>query len=251
MTERSETKFTNSQVDRLGERLRGGQPSADDLRLLDQYRRSFTEPYEYVVSTVRSQLRLDPTGRPAKSTASIVDKLRRESARLSQMQDIAGCRIVVPDVVAQDSAVQTLVPHLGQVKIFDRRQSPSHGYRAVHIVVHHSEKNVEIQIRSVLQHMWAELSEKAADVIDPAVKYGGGPEWLRTILMAPIRTISELEELYIRMHDLNRRVENLVERSPDLDASIKSMQAHASEADARLKEYLKEFTAELSTGKGS
>jgi hypothetical protein len=39
--------FTNAQIDRLGERLRVSEPSEADLRLLDDYRRSFTEPYGY------------------------------------------------------------------------------------------------------------------------------------------------------------------------------------------------------------
>ncbi|GAC1306974.1 MAG: hypothetical protein NVSMB21_10350 [Vulcanimicrobiaceae bacterium] len=39
--------------------------------------------------------------RTAKSTSSIVAKLQRESTRLSQIQDIAGCRIVVPTIAAQ------------------------------------------------------------------------------------------------------------------------------------------------------
>lgn len=251
MTERTEIKLSNSQVDHLGDRLRVGQPSADDLRLLDQYRRSFAEPYEYVVSIIRNQLKLDPTGRPAKSTGSITDKLRRESARLSQMQDIAGCRIVVSDIVAQDKAVEDLVSHLGKVKVFDRRRSPSHGYRAVHIVVHHSDKNVEIQVRSVIQHMWAELSEKAADVVDPAVKYGGGPEWLREMLMDLRDAISQSELLSIRMHNFNRDMDTLIPRPPDLDTSIKDLQAEINKADVALKEYLKEWTIELSSRKGS
>ena len=47
-----------------------------DLRLVDDYRRSFAEVYEAVVRTIR-QLGEFPTGRLAKSTDSIVGKLRR------------------------------------------------------------------------------------------------------------------------------------------------------------------------------
>ena len=35
---------------------------------------------------------------------------------------------------------------------------------------------VEIQVRTQLQHVWAELSEKLADRYGMDVKYGGGPE---------------------------------------------------------------------------
>jgi (p)ppGpp synthase/HD superfamily hydrolase len=90
-------KFSKSKIDQLGDRLRKGAIDEDDLRLLDAYRRSFAESYEFVVDKIRQDLRLVPTGRPAKSTSSIIDKLDRESIRLSQIQDIAGCRIVVSD----------------------------------------------------------------------------------------------------------------------------------------------------------
>ena len=65
--------MTKTQIDRLGERLKKDNISDDDLRLLDQYRRSFAEPYEFVVGAIRSELKLEPTGRPSKSTTSISD----------------------------------------------------------------------------------------------------------------------------------------------------------------------------------
>lgn len=99
------SNLSRNQIDRLGDRLRKGDIIDDDLRLLDSYRRSFGDGYEHVVSQIRDRLNLEPTGRPAKSTTSIIDKLQRESVRLSQMQDIAGCRIVVPDLLSQDEAV--------------------------------------------------------------------------------------------------------------------------------------------------
>ena len=87
-------KFSKAQIDRLGDRLRGEQYSDDDLRSLDEYRRSFVEAYEVVAQTIRGKLNLEPAGRSAKSTKSLIDKLKRETSRLSQIQDIAGCRLV-------------------------------------------------------------------------------------------------------------------------------------------------------------
>ena len=81
---------SKSQIDQLGERIRGSALSEADLKLLDSFRLSFAPAYEHVVGSIRSELGLDPTGRPTKSTTSISDKLARESVRLSQIQDIAG-----------------------------------------------------------------------------------------------------------------------------------------------------------------
>ncbi len=95
---------SKAQIDLLGDRLKRGGVLDDDLGRLDDYRASFAEAYQEVVAAVRASTQLQPTGRPAKSTTSIIEKLRRETIRLSQMQDIAGCRLVVEDIVAQDGS---------------------------------------------------------------------------------------------------------------------------------------------------
>ena len=184
--------LSKTQIDRLGDRLKGGPHTESDLRLLDDYRRSFGEAYEVVLQTIREHGKL-PTGRLAKSTASIVEKLRRESIRLSQMQDIAGCRVVVADVVKQEQFVATLRTVFPGASVIDRRDKPSYGYRAVHIIAEISGRPVEIQVRTALQHMWAEVSEKSSDVLDPAIKYGGGPEEWRRRLTVVSRSVAAYE----------------------------------------------------------
>lgn len=119
--------LSKTQIDKLGERLKSGSHDETDLRELDEYRRSFGDAYVHVVGLVRGRLRLAPTGRPAKSTSSIADKLRRESIRLTQIQDIAGCRLVVGDLDDQDLAVQSLVGVFPDAIVVDRRQRPVTG----------------------------------------------------------------------------------------------------------------------------
>lgn len=50
-------ELSKTQIDRLGDRLKKGNISEADLRLLDQYRRSFSEAYEVVVGAIRTELR--------------------------------------------------------------------------------------------------------------------------------------------------------------------------------------------------
>jgi putative GTP pyrophosphokinase len=189
------TKLSKTQVDHLGDRLRKGNITEADLRLLDHYRRSFSEAYDVVDEAIRKELGLKPTGRPAKSTTSIIDKLRRESIRLSQIQDIAGCRLIVPDIAAQDLVVQALTIVFERAALSDRREKPSHGYRAVHVIVNSRGSLIEIQVRTALQHLWAELSEKGADVIDPAIKYGGGDKGFQLLLILESNMVAFLEHL--------------------------------------------------------
>ena len=160
--------------------------------MLDDYRRLFGEACETVVRKIR-ELGEAPTARLAKSTLSIVEKLRRESVRLSQMQDISGCRVVVADIMQQDQFVASLKTAFPAASVIDRRENPSYGYRAVHVIAEMAGKAVEIQVRSALQHLWAELSEKSSDVLDPTIKYGGGSDEWRNFLMKSSEAVAAYE----------------------------------------------------------
>jgi ppGpp synthetase/RelA/SpoT-type nucleotidyltranferase len=200
-------EISKTKIDRLGDRLRKGNITDDDLRLLDEYRRSFSEAYEVVVGTIRDRMGLEPTGRPAKSTTSIGEKLRRESIRLTQIQDIAGCRIVVPGLAEEEHVVPALTEVFVQNTVIDRRQKPSHGYRAVHVVVAIDRRNVEIQVRTALQQLWAELSEKFSDLLDSAIKYGGGNKDLQAGLLELSGMIAKFEEREHNVLETQRKLD--------------------------------------------
>ena len=142
--------------------------------MLDEYRSTFIPAYQKVVQTIVQELHLEPTGRNAKTTDSIVQKLKRGSMKLSRMQDIAGCRLTVSDIVEQDGVVNSLLTLFPDSTVVDRRNKPSNGYRAVHVIVAEEGKRIEIQVRTEMQHLWAQYSEWLSDIIDPSIKYGGG-----------------------------------------------------------------------------
>jgi putative GTP pyrophosphokinase len=120
--------------------------------LLRYYVRQVVPPGEPIVVTQR--LKRFPT---------IVDKLGREPRMdLARMQDVAGCRAVVP---TQDQ-VDAIVEHLGRQRRWDIaetydyvREPKSSGYRAVHLVVRKDGHLVEIQLRTKTQQDWAETVE--------------------------------------------------------------------------------------------
>jgi ppGpp synthetase/RelA/SpoT-type nucleotidyltranferase len=203
--------LSKTQIDRLGDRLRRGPSSEADLRLLDEYRRSFGPAYESVIRTIREGLQLEPTGRPAKSTTSIVEKLRRESIRLSQIQDIAGCRVVVEHIAEEERVVGSLRSVFPGSTVIDRGAKPSFGYRAVHVIARTATKLIEIQVRTYLQHLWAELSEKSSDLFDPALKYGGGEAGLQqehdiSRLQVQPRYEGELQDLRNQMSEYKKEL---------------------------------------------
>ena len=110
------------------------------------------------------------------------------------MQDIAGCRVIVTNEIEQDRITKEIQTSFPEASIMDRRKKPSHGYRAVHIIVPIFGKWIEIQVRTRYQHLWAELSEKLSDSIDPAIKYGGGPVKLRNTLAKLSLVVKQIEK---------------------------------------------------------
>lgn len=171
--------LSSTQIDRLGERLRDGPVTHDDLRLLDEFRRSFASASSEVVRVLRQEFQLEPTAREAKSSRAIIAKLARSTTTLSTMQDIAGCRVVLSNRQAQSLHAQALMARFPHAKLIDRIERPSFGYRALHVVVKLDGRRVEIQLRTVLQHLWAQLCEHLADQAGVELKYGGGPQELR------------------------------------------------------------------------
>ena len=238
---------SKTQIDRLGDRLKAASHTDDDLRLLDDYRRSFGGAYDAVIQKIR-ECGGTPTGRLAKSTLSIVQKLNRESMRLTQMQDIAGCRVVVDTVVEQNQFVDTLKTAFSKTSVTDRRDKPSFGYRAVHVIVEMLGKPVEIQVRTSLQHQWAELSEKYSDVIDPAIKYGGGPSWSREFLTELSESVAGHDELEAIAFELAGKTEKLMELYDKAKERITSLlvqplpDRRAQELRNQLKDFLIERT---------
>jgi ppGpp synthetase/RelA/SpoT-type nucleotidyltranferase len=229
----------------LGDDFRDGAVSKDALILLDEYRRSFGDAYETVVSTLQNKLNLEPSGRPAKTTTSIRHKLQREKIRLTQMQDIAGCRVIVPNVMTQDRLAGTLKSHFTVTKVFDRRVETSHGYRAVHVVAYVAGKAIEIQIRSELQHVWAEVSEKLADVIDPAIKYGGGPEVAQTMLIQLSHNIGEIEKTSVGIDLTIEKVIKLENAPPAVGKALEAAQSLLVTLSARTRNLLSRIANEL------
>lgn len=172
--------FSKKQARRLGERLKKAEdrPSAEDLALLQSLLEAYDEALEVAAKKVRDGLNVRVSSR-IKNTGTITEKLRRsDRASLDTIQDLAGMRIVMDgsDRRAQDSLVTQLSDLFGgpgcPVKHVDRRADPRSGYRAVHLVVHVDSVPVEIQVRTELQHEWAEFFEKLADRLGRGIRYG-------------------------------------------------------------------------------
>lgn len=163
--------LSNSQIDKIGAKLRTGDVDADYLRKLEDFRDMYVRAYRHVEDMLENKMGVPITGRPSKSTVAIIEKLKRETIRLNQIQDIAGCRVLVGGLFEQDNLVEALLILFTNVEVDDKRRTPTNGYRAVHVIVWHNGRPVEIQVRTGLQHAWAEISEKIADDHGHEIKY--------------------------------------------------------------------------------
>ncbi len=117
-----------------------------------------------------------------KQIDSMVAKLRRMPTKLSGLEDVAGCRIVVPSTRHADQLV-ALCETLRISRIRNYEVEPHNGYRAHHLTIKASDgRPVELQIRTEIGDLWANLTERCAALVDPDLKYGGGPSPLREFL---------------------------------------------------------------------
>jgi GTP pyrophosphokinase len=98
-----------------------------------------------------------------------------------------------------------------ETSVVDRRKTPSYGYRAVHVIVRQRGTPVEIQVRTELQHGWAQLSEKLSDVADPSIKYGGGPESLKSRLLKLSETVEKMEVMESKLLGAESRSKSIAE----------------------------------------
>ena len=172
--------ISRTQLDKLGRRLARDEPiSVDDYRLLHLAAGMYQAELDAVEERLR-HLGFQATTR-VKTTGTLVDKLRRTNLSLASIQDFAGARIVIDGTRQdQDEAVNRIMdafqdsPRAPQ-KI-DRRERPSYGYRAVHVIVYTETVPVEIQVRTKLQDAWAQISEKLGDIWGRGLRYGLGPD---------------------------------------------------------------------------
>lgn len=169
-------RFSKSEIDRLGERIRdAGELSVEDLELFQHYRLERRLHLNSLLHDLRTA-GWRVTGR-VKTRNTLIEKvLRHPTLALSKVQDVVGCRIVVEGGREdQDAVVARLRDMAPGVRVVDRRAVPSAGYRAVHVIVTYQEWPVEIQVRTVLQHEWAQAFEQLADVFGRGLRYGDGP----------------------------------------------------------------------------
>ncbi len=195
-----------------------------DLRkaidVVSAYRASFSDPLKKVTVGLRQFVQRESTevvvGQRLKRLPAIARKLEREQTmRVSQMEDVGGCRAILPgghDEIRQ--VFRRVRKNWDVVSLDDYVASPkSTGYRALHVVVLRDDHRIEVQLRTPGQHEWAEAVERASATTGHRLKYGEGPVDLLTYFELAAWAIDQQErDLGGADEGFMRVFENLRER---------------------------------------
>ena len=183
-----------------------------------------------------------------KRLASIKLKLERyKKMKLSQIQDIGGCRAIMKTISDVNKLVKLYLHESKGVKHklasednYINNPKPS-GYRGVHLVYkyqsgrnqHYQDLKIEIQIRTVLQHAWATAVETVGAFTAQSLKSSQGEkDWLQFFkLMGSAMAIKENSPII-----------------PDTPKNLTDLKREISKYESKLKvkKHLKAFSLSLS-----
>ncbi len=206
-------QFRKGEIDRAGQQLITlpvWDPERDiALEVINNWRSCHNYPLHIVTKTLGSRAKTKISekslvARRIKRMASIAIKLRQNPGmKLSQMQDIGGCRAILNNVNEVENLVevyeQAAIRHPRTddrpfiLKKYDYIEHPKDdGYRGVHLILKYAStapaqhpfngQRVEIQIRSRLQHAWATAVETCQAFTGQALKSkikDATEQWLR------------------------------------------------------------------------
>lgn len=176
--------ISGRQLKKLTRRLRDGTETPEDVHALADvliyYRQVLERAHtDFAQLCAETPAHAEPMAPRVKTLRTTLQKLNRQPDlhSLAQIRDLAGLRVVVHGTRAdQDDVVARVVARLPDddhpTKVIDRRLDPRAGYRAVHVEVRREGILIEVQVRTALQHRWAELFERTADRLGRGLRYG-------------------------------------------------------------------------------
>lgn len=268
-------EHTPEEVDAAGRELVAG-PNSDDyypaLQVISNWRSSHNFPLNTFQTTLRNKAGKVASGRIVaqriKRLVSIEKKLRRFSwLKLSEMQDIGGCRAVMGSVKEVKQLVERYKTSDLRHIISDSDDYISNpkgsGYRGYHLVYRYqSDKKqtynnlkIEMQIRSPLQHQWATAVETVDAFTGQALKSSiGDKEWRRFFkLMGTVIARTEktppVPKTPADPGELKDELRGLVTRL-DVETRLTAYQATLKTSEDKSAKGDHSFLMELDTQKG-
>lgn len=212
--------FTGKQIIKAGEDLinpdfsEGHEKFLFAMDVLSFWRFSHEIPLEVALSILqKATLEQDKNAifaKRLKRYVSIVFKLKRfPKMKLKNMQDIGGCRGIVKDQKKLIKIVRVLrkMPEFknsqGKIRYKNYIETPKEdGYRGYHLIgsfpdAYGNKKNIEIQLRTTLQHYWATALEIVDLFTGQALKSNQGDENWKRFFFSVGEQFSIMENIHL------------------------------------------------------
>ncbi len=154
--------------------------------VFDEYRKAHLQPLsettlelQHLLSNYGAQYYI---AQRLKRKPQIIRKLNRLSVRLTQLQDIGGCRIIVQKNGDVDRIHKYLTERVAAQNVFKIDRTTDYrelgrddtGYRGLHVILKRSGVHLELQIRSRIQHYWSESIERTSVIYGYHLKESEG-----------------------------------------------------------------------------
>lgn len=233
-----QVEYSRTQIIKAGKAIRKENISdlekENAIKVIDNWRAAHAYPLHVIYMHLRRLGERDKgiiVAERLKRLDSILNKLRREpSMSLWTMQDLGGCRFIVPtieDVYKYSEEYESSHKRHKLKGTYDYIANPkTSGYRSVHCVYeYHSDKTdtynknmlIEIQFRTHLQHLWATAVETMGLFTQKAIKSGQGDEDVTRffVLVSSLFALKEQQPI----------VPNTINDIPELVSEIEGLNA--------------------------
>ncbi|KFI53743.1 RelA/SpoT domain-containing protein [Bifidobacterium biavatii] len=190
--------WSQSKISKLRKAIVAGADSIDGLSYADVsqwYMQVLGQVIEVVESVDVSDLgipSLDVSFR-VKTIDTLRDKMiRTPGMQIPSIHDVMGVRVAADMTLSVQSEVASrLAGCFSSASVLDIREHPHSGYRAVHVIVRMCGVCGEIQVRTMLQDLWANCFELAGDMFGRGIRYGGEPDRYDYGISETLKSISE------------------------------------------------------------
>lgn len=222
-------EISKAKIDRAGRSLshnidRDEYTQLESELLLDDYRRRHLQPLSETTIEIQKLLTNFGTSyyiaQRLKRKPQIMRKLKRLSVRLTQLQDIAGCRIIVHKNSDVNNLQDYIVKSIEKQSVFSiermtdyrERGRDDTGYRALHIILKRNKLHIELQIRSRIQHYWSESIERTSVIYGHHLKEGEGDKTIIRYFKVLSDAFFDIEGGHEPNIDTRLSIDNLRER---------------------------------------